>query len=278
MTFGRARGRRRRLDRHFDELKRSAPALGPLYNAEDYPDSLVGLFAVTYDFPSVDPPYLVALSPGLYEQGRRGSRPGSRRRSGSPRRRSRPSSTTGGAPDRAPHRPNDDGTPKVFRDSAVGNLVEFFDRFRQLNVHTDAQLDDLVVEAQRIVRGRPTPPGHTSRGRGSPRSWHTWGRRSTTCWSIGPGGGHCLSRGGGLMQLVIAPDGEVRCLYAEPIDLTTLARPSIFRQSRRADTRRPLDRRHGFAVGATARAVPLGSEALEAERTWLEEYWLLGPA
>src|SRR4029077_3775821 len=48
---------------------------------------------------------------------------------------------------------NDDGTPKVFRDSAVGNLVEFFEKFRALNVHNNAQLDDLVAEAQRAIRG-----------------------------------------------------------------------------------------------------------------------------
>ena len=47
---------------------------------------------------------------------------------------------------------NDDGTPKVFRDSAVQNLDEFFDRFRSLNVRSNQQLDDLVAQAQRAVR------------------------------------------------------------------------------------------------------------------------------
>src|SRR5439155_25036209 len=42
---------------------------------------------------------------------------------------------------------------KVFRDSAVTNVLEFFDRFRQLNVRSNAQLDDLVEQAQRVVRG-----------------------------------------------------------------------------------------------------------------------------
>ena len=58
------------LDRHFGELKQAArQRLGSLYNEQDYPDSLRGLFAVSYDFPSVEPPdYLVALSPLLYEQ------------------------------------------------------------------------------------------------------------------------------------------------------------------------------------------------------------------
>jgi hypothetical protein len=48
---------------------------------------------------------------------------------------------------------NDDGTPKVFRDSAVGNLVEFFNRFREPNVRSNAELDAPVERAQRAVRG-----------------------------------------------------------------------------------------------------------------------------
>ena len=46
-----------------------------------------------------------------------------------------------------------DGKPKVFRDSAVENLSEFFQRFRQLNVRSSAELDSLVSDAQRVIRG-----------------------------------------------------------------------------------------------------------------------------
>jgi hypothetical protein len=46
-----------------------------------------------------------------------------------------------------------DGKPKVFRDSAVNNLVEFFERFRELNIGSSDQLDGLVTDCQRIVRG-----------------------------------------------------------------------------------------------------------------------------
>jgi hypothetical protein len=47
---------------------------------------------------------------------------------------------------------NGDGKPKVFRDSAIVNLVEFFQRFRHLNVQSNEQLDQLIDQAQRIVR------------------------------------------------------------------------------------------------------------------------------
>ena len=59
-----------RLDEHFSELKSAArQRLGRLYNASDYPESLRDLFAVSWDFPSVEPPdYLLQLNPQLYEQ------------------------------------------------------------------------------------------------------------------------------------------------------------------------------------------------------------------
>jgi hypothetical protein len=47
----------------------------------------------------------------------------------------------------------EDGKPKVFRDSAVGNLSDFFEKFRSLNVRSNDQLDELVAQAQRAVRG-----------------------------------------------------------------------------------------------------------------------------
>ncbi|HWE38887.1 MAG TPA: hypothetical protein VG406_20225 [Isosphaeraceae bacterium] len=62
----------RNLDRHYGELRRAAAErLGSLYDPADYPETLVGLFAVASDFPSVEPPeYLMQLSPALYERER----------------------------------------------------------------------------------------------------------------------------------------------------------------------------------------------------------------
>ena len=39
------------------------------------------------------------------------------------------------------------------RDSVIENLVEFFGRFRVLNVRSSQELDELVSHAQQIVRG-----------------------------------------------------------------------------------------------------------------------------
>lgn len=48
---------------------------------------------------------------------------------------------------------SDDGKPRVFRDSAVTNLTEFFERFRTFNVRSNEQLDELVTRAQQLLGG-----------------------------------------------------------------------------------------------------------------------------
>ena len=45
------------------------------------------------------------------------------------------------------------GKPKVFRDSAVDNLTEFFARFQNLNIRSNEQLEQLVGQAQQVIRG-----------------------------------------------------------------------------------------------------------------------------
>ena len=143
------------LDRHYENLKQTArEKLGGLYNSTDYPDSLVGLFEIEFDFPSVQPPdYLQQLNPELYQ---------------------RECERVQQRFDEAIHLAEDafigelsrlvshlterlagnaDGKPKIFRDSAIENLTEFFTRFRQLNVLSNEQLDSLVEDAQRVVRG-----------------------------------------------------------------------------------------------------------------------------
>jgi len=143
------------LDRHYWELKSAArDRLGRLYNESDYPVTLSGLFDMTWDWPSVEPPpYLRQLSPALYRE--ECQRVQARfdeaiclaeeafvdelsrlvshlteRLSGS-----------------------EDGKPKIFRDSVMENLTSFFQRFKELNIGSSEQLDELVEQAQGVVRG-----------------------------------------------------------------------------------------------------------------------------
>jgi hypothetical protein len=146
----------RNLDRHFDELKQAAAQrLGSLYNPGDYPATLVGLFGVSWDFPSVEPPdYLLELSPDLYrqEQERVKARFDEAVQLAEQAFLDEFAKLVAHLTERITGA-NEDGTPKVFRDSAVDNLCEFFERFRLLSVRSNQQLDELVAQAQRAVRG-----------------------------------------------------------------------------------------------------------------------------
>ena len=142
------------LTRHYDALKRAAiERLGSLYNSSDYPETLVGLFGVAWDFPNVEPPdYLVQLAPGLYEQEQ--ARVAARFEEAVQLAESAFLEEFSRLVAHLCERVTEDGSEtKVFRDSAVGNLTEFFERFRSLNVRSNDQLDDLVAQAQRAVRG-----------------------------------------------------------------------------------------------------------------------------
>ena len=144
-----------RLEEHYAELQAAArERLGRLFNPLDYPQSLSGLFAVEWDFPSVEPPeYLRQLSPELYRQ---------------------ESQRVSARFDEAVHLAEEaffaelsklvshlserlsgqeDGKPKIFRDSAIDNLDDFFQRFRALNVGSSEQLDRLVDQVRNIVSG-----------------------------------------------------------------------------------------------------------------------------
>ena len=143
------------LDRHYEQLKSAARnRLGSLYNPADYPVSLRGLFSVTHDFPSVEPPhYLAELSPDLYRQEceRVAARFDEAVRLAEQAFMEELQELVAHLTERLTGQA--DGRPKIFRDSAVGNLTEFFQRFRQLNVRSNDQLDDLVAQCQQIVRG-----------------------------------------------------------------------------------------------------------------------------
>lgn len=143
------------LDEHYGELRAAArERLGRLYNAADYPDSLVGLFKVEHDFPSIEAPeYLRELSPELFrqEQARVTARFEEAVRLAEEAFLGEFAKLVGHLTDRLSG--GEDGKPKVFRDSAVENLSEFFSRFRSLNVRSSAELDELVEQARRVVRG-----------------------------------------------------------------------------------------------------------------------------
>ena len=81
------------------------------------------------------------------------------------------------------------------------------------------------------------------------------------------------------MQLIVLPTGEIRCLYDETLDLTALGRPAITRASHvepdaEGQWWADLSPVEGPSLGPYRRR----TEALGAERSWLEAHWLTGHA
>lgn len=78
-----------------------------------------------------------------------------------------------------------------------------------------------------------------------------------------------------MMELVIAPDGQGRAIYAEEIDLHALGRLAISRASHvepTPDGRWSADLRP--VSGPVLGPFELRTQALEAEQAWLREHWL----
>lgn len=143
------------LDDSFQELLDGArERLGSLFDPTDYPVSLLDEFDFEWEFPSVEPPnYLQSLHPSVYEQQAR-----------------RVSARFEQAVEMAEQAfmeeleklvshlserltGNEDGQPKVFRDSAVSAFSDFFNRFRQLNISSSEQLDALVANCEQMMSG-----------------------------------------------------------------------------------------------------------------------------
>jgi hypothetical protein len=143
------------LNAVYSEIKADARRrLGRLHNPSDYPPEVRGLFGVDWDFPSVEPPsYLMQLNPAIYQQeqervSHRFEQAVQLAEQGFISEFARivahlTEQLTGG-PDRE---------RQVFRDSALTNLTEFFERFKHLNVNSSQELDRLVEQAQGLVRG-----------------------------------------------------------------------------------------------------------------------------
>jgi hypothetical protein len=143
------------LDQHYGELRSAARRrLGNLFDPSDYPVSLIGLFGIEHDYPSVEPPdYLQQLNPELYEQ--ECQRVQARFDEAVQLAEQAFLEELSKLVDHLSERLSGtvDSKPKIFRDTALTNLTEFFERFQTLNIHSNEQLDELVERARRVTHG-----------------------------------------------------------------------------------------------------------------------------
>jgi len=143
------------LNRHYGELiDQAREMLGDLFDPADYEDDLTEAFALDWDYPSTSAPeYLLQVSPELYYS--ECSRVQQRFDEAVRLTEQAFADELGQLISHLAERLSGDadGSPKVFRDSAVTNLREFFDRFQHLNIRSDEQLDRLVDDARQIISG-----------------------------------------------------------------------------------------------------------------------------
>jgi hypothetical protein len=139
----------------FEHLKADAQQrLGRLYEPDDYPLEVNGLFGLAWDFPAVEPPsYLLRIAPEVYEQEQQrvAQRFEEAVRLAEHAFAAELAALVAHLSERLAGK--DDGKPRIFRDSAVSNLNEFFQRFSRLNVRSNPELDALIQQAQQLVSG-----------------------------------------------------------------------------------------------------------------------------
>jgi hypothetical protein len=143
------------LNAVYHEIKLDAQRrLGRLYNANDYPPEIRQMFTVEWDFPSVEPPsYLLRIAPEVYEaeRARVAARFDEAVRLAEQAFAAEFAKLLSHLTERLGE--SEKGERRIFRDSAVSNLSDFFERFRRLNIRSNPELDALVDEAQQLVRG-----------------------------------------------------------------------------------------------------------------------------
>ncbi len=137
-------------------LNAAQERLGDLFDRSDYPGTLDGLFSVVWSYPEVSPPtYLMTIDPSLYHREQR--RISERFDQAVQLAEQAVTEEFASMISHLAERLSDDvsGERKVFRDSAVENLREFFGRFRQLPLHgaSAEQLENLINQVQGVLGG-----------------------------------------------------------------------------------------------------------------------------
>lgn len=143
------------LQLEYETLKNSArEKLGALYNPDDYPASLEGVFSISWEYPAVEPPnYLMSFNPELYaqEQSRVQRRFEAAVVMAEDAFAAKLEDLISHLLERLTDEP--DGTKKTFKSSAIENFREFYDEFQRMNIRSNAQLERLVERATNIVGG-----------------------------------------------------------------------------------------------------------------------------
>ena len=142
----------RGLDNVYSGLRHAArQRLGSLYNSSDYPPTLVGLFGVEWDFPSLQPPQYLMMSANLYAEC--SARVAARFEQAVTMAEDvfigELASLVQTLQDKLAGKV--DGVTKRLHDVNVDAMREFFEKFRRLNIHSSEALDGIVEQAEKAL-------------------------------------------------------------------------------------------------------------------------------
>lgn len=137
-------------------IETSRVKLGELFNESDYPDAdeLAAEFGLEYSNPTISPdPLLKQLDAQLFEQqqARIQAKFDEAVKLAEDAFIDEFSQMITKIADRM--QPGDDGKPKLFFDAYVNNLCGFFEKFKDLNIGSNQELEGLIEEAKQIVKG-----------------------------------------------------------------------------------------------------------------------------
>lgn len=143
------------LDQAFHEIKeRERVRLGELYNSDDYPKSIAGMFKISYEYPSVEPSvHLGDLHPELYarEQERIMARFDEAVKLAEEAFTQELTKAIDHLIDCLAG--DVDGKRKNFKASSVNKFQTFAERFKSLNIGSSAELESVVDKVNRIIGG-----------------------------------------------------------------------------------------------------------------------------
>ena len=143
------------LELEYESIKTAArEKLGDLFNPNDYPTTLDGVFDIRWEYPPVDPPnYLINFNPELYrqEQWRVQQRFETAVLMAENAFAEQLQEMVAHLIERLTDAP--DGTKKQFRASAIRNFNNFYENFKHMNVRSNAHLENLIQQANDLVSG-----------------------------------------------------------------------------------------------------------------------------
>jgi len=142
------------LQAAYEQNRTLGATLGRLHDDHDYPATVNDLFSIAWNVENITPPdYLLELKPEFYQ-----------------REMQRIRGLFDNAVELAEGEfveefgklvtslverlsDNEDGTPKVYRKGCVDKLKSFIDRFKDLSIHSNDELEKLVGQCESLTKG-----------------------------------------------------------------------------------------------------------------------------